>query len=627
VNTDVLNPDGNLVHLYDAPNVRLSQNSEPPKTEDAIISTLYATTISQSAGGQELDFAEVVYTGTNPLINRSQPASFARMADVLLSTDERQRLLVGDYTTETESLQAQAETLSSQIQLRPYHFGDPLGGETWQNPLDSTKLVIRKTIEFNPVVDGNVYGNRSSIERTDGKAFLWCSVAATRSQEAATYSGQTAETWTLKTAVEALCWFCNTDETHIENPTDAAMNVLTGGPSVEAISMPPGLYLPTYLDRLLHPLGFNWYVTYDIEDDTSWKKQKPQLAFFQRGDGDEKQIFIQAPGKHLELEATNCDEYTIRREIGDNHNCVRVLGDWERREVTLPLYPAWSEDHDEKSAADLKKSESDGDYREFPHVWRLWVANEAGDINGLRSSSMAAGNPPDLSAHFTIYIPRRRRIEPPLRYVGEVGGTNRQDIGLEVQTTSEEWETFAGGWSVMPDQIGIMFTDDEPPTDVTAVRITGTIAGDARVEGVAERLPHAVNARSIWLELLKPEKFHDRAIVVAGDYASVGVGSSTNADTRDDTGAIAAYAESLRDQSGHAEVDCQLTMPGIHLHYKIGDLITNIEGREVSLNAASTASPADVFPQVTKRTFRFDPNSGPTTILTLDRGVPLETVR
>lgn len=115
-----------------------------------------------------------------------------------------------------------------------------------------------------------------------------------------------------------------------------------------------------------------------------------------------------------------------------------------------------------------------------------------------------------------------------------------------------------------------------------------------------------------------PEKFQDRKVQRTGDFASQ-IPSSVG-DERDDSEEIEDYAIEIRDRNNGAELDCELSLPGIHVDaYEIGDLITEIDGREVSLNAASTEDPTPRYPQITEVRVEIN-DDGPKTILVLDRG-------
>ena len=620
--TDAVNTGGRQHFIYPAWAARLSAGDTPPTTQARVKKTLIPMSVTQSAGGQELDNATLNWNLAEPLINRVQPADFTKMVDVLIPDTNKTRVHLGDYVGESEVVNDQGESLGASSQLRPYHFGDPLQGETWQNPFEDEKVEVRKNIEFNPHVNGKILGNMSDLERDDGNSRLWIHHSAALTEKAETYCSQVASEWTLTEAIKAICWHCNPDETIISNPTD--FSVLDDGPTLEAIELERGQHLPAYLDALLHPFGYNWFVDYGT--DAGWSKTQPTIKLYKKGVGTEKKLYYQAPGDILDLPKSNCNAYSVARSIGDMHNAVRVVGDVERREITIPLYPAWPESDDSLTQAELKKSDASSLYAANPTVHRLWVANEAGDITGLRTTNQAAGDPPDLGTVFTDYIAHRRTAEPPLTYQGAAGEQHRRDIIVEYRIGAGSWTIYTGTIAVRPDQIGILFTNDEPPEELiaggtdTEVRITCTVAGDFRIQGEATRQGYAVNGRNVWLELNKPEKFVDRAVQSTGLFISSLTDDAAGADTRDDTTAITTYAETLRDEAGFAEIDCEFRLPGIHLYYEIGDLITTIEGREVSLDQASSGAPSSVYCQVSKRSFSLSEDGGPVTTLTVDRG-------
>ena len=621
--TDAVNTEGKSVFDYPSWAARLSTNELPPTLEEEVSHDIIPLRVLQSAGGQELDSAEYQWRLSGDLINRTQPAAFTRMMDVLLPTEGNHRVHLGDLVTEHEKCNADGDQLTTESHLRPYHFGLPLDGERWWNPLTSSSQVVQKDITFNPNIDGQTLGNMSDQTPDNELNHFWIHPEAALTKNAESYLTQTAAKWTLKDAIIAVCAECNPTSSgqHIKNPNPFALDtVFNNAIDLEAVTLPRGQYLPTYLDSLLHPHGFNWYVQYYVPGfaQPEWDKFKPEIIIFKKGVGTTKQLYYQKPGEEYDAEHTNLNAYSVNRTIGDLHNAVRVVGDYERREVTLDLHPAWPESGDEYTATDLARKDGSA-YKENQTAYRLWVANEAGDITGLRTKNRPAGDPPKFEGVFTVYVPHRRKIEPPLTYVGEEGDKTRRDISLEVKPEgSVEYHEYTGTFAVLPDQIGVLLSDNELPDEVmgqASFRITGTVTGDYRITGVANRKEYSVNGREVWLELDRPQKFVNRQV------ATSVLPQEAGADTRDDTDAIQAYAEKLRNETGHAEMDCQFTLPGFHLHYEIGDLLSNIAGREISLDQASSEDETAVYCQITKREFVQDLDSGPMTILTVDRGV------
>lgn len=630
--TDALNTTGAKLFTYPKLLTRVSSDSGAPTgtnyTQDAT-----AVRVVQSAGGQSLDFADLEYRVSSPLINRSQPANFAKMIDVLVpeGTAPFPRLHLGDYVTESEVVNAQTEALTAQSQMRPYHFGDPFYGQNWKGVESSDPdTQTNEPPVFNPTIDGKTLFNKSNLKRKDGSdAYLWIHPEAALTSNSETVSGQIAEEWELVDAVLAMCWACNPNETLIENPTRNHLLNIFDVVKLEDVRLPMGLYLPAYLDRLLQPLGFNWYLDYARTSGEG--NDKPLIQVFQKGVGPSRELMFQAPASELDLDESNCNDYRINRRIGDSVNVVQVFGGVEEAEVTLPLWKSWPADKDALSASQLTKSDPDSDYEDNPYVWRLWVANEAGDYTGERTE---IGDPPDLSDVFpTGVVPHRRNIGHPFTLDGDVDNPQRRQIHLEYSIDDgATWQIVPPSFGqpfVMPDQIAILFTGDSPPSELidagddAKLRITGVIKGDKRINGAAGKSPFAVSARDIVLVIDKPDKFKHQFVYSSTeeldeDYSSVLADSTSGADERDDRIAIQDFAEDTRDQYGTAELDCTFKLPGIHLVYEIGDLITKIAGREIGLNGAASNDPNPQYVQIVKREFVYSP--GPMTILTVDRG-------
>ena len=641
--------------------------------------TLRATTVSQSAGGQELDNAQLEWLVTGYLTNRTQPAAFARMVDVLLPDADFTRVHLGDYVTESERVAA-GESLAASSQLRPYHFGAAYPGQRWKD-VDATEVDVEVGPHFNPKVDQRILPNRSSVKRLGESEndYLFCHPEALLTSAAQTESNQTASLWTLIEAVLSLCKSCNINETFIKNPTRTELATIAIAPSLEDVRLPFGRQLPEYLDLLLHPLGYNWFVEYDTgfgetaigtyfgefadsaaaesaigtpesgdsffntttgttwtyngttwEDseetgDVAYNKNKPKIVVFEKGVGTEKTLNFQAPNATLALASSNVNQYSITRNIGDSVNEVTVVGDVERAEVTIELVRGWPATDDSLTAADLDKSDSASSYESKPTVWRLWVANEAGDYTDTRTEITEAL---DLSSVFSRWVLHRRQALDPFTFQGEAGAQQRRQMFVEyTDDGGSTWQPAPSNFGqpfVLPDQIGIIFQGDIPPealilagTDA-GVRITCVVEGDARLKSTAAKQRHSANSRTVPLVVDAPDKFQKHWVQATGDYASVLSGATAGADTRDDTDEIEDFAEKLRDDNEVAEMQCEFVLPGLHLEYDISDLLTNIVGREVSLNMASGTAPEPRYPQIVKREFRFGDRIE--TVLTVDRG-------
>ncbi|MCA9013603.1 MAG: hypothetical protein KDB01_27820, partial [Planctomycetaceae bacterium] len=93
------------------------------------------------------------------------------------------------------------------------------------------------------------------------------------------------------------------------------------------------------------------------------------------------------------------------------------------------------------------------------------------------------------------------------------------------------------------------------------------------------------------------------------------------ADVHDDRAAIIQFSKDILRPMLNAEFDGNFILPGwAHPNeYKIGDLITKINGREISLNQSADFTPQ--YMQITGIEYELSDETGPQTRLIVDRGV------
>jgi hypothetical protein len=632
--TDVLNTAGSLAFQFPEMSVYLgnSGGDAPPDSSPTVFANVYCSRVVQSASGSRLDYAELTWGLTGHLINRTQPANFARMVDVRLPTSPTElKIHRGDYVRESMRIDTNEESLTAQSQMRPYHFGLPVTGYIAWNEQRSARYEIQDDVVFNPTIDGKTEFNRSSLYLVSSTAHLWAHPEAMDEYRGQVFNGQTRSEWFLGLAVYSMCIMLNATETFVANPDKATLLAdLSAAPSMRDVRIPIGTRLPAALDTLLIPHGYNWYLDYTTAT-------KPTIKVFRIGSGTVKTLKMQAPGAVLNLTDSNINRVSIDSNIADSFNVVTVRGDYERKEVTLPLYPAWSAAGDAKEPYQL--AQGGPDFEENQSTWRLWIANEAGDLDVTVSRLGQLPLVPDLKSLFASAVPHRRVIEDPLTMItvdpasGSGADQNRlQRIPVFVEYSTDSgatWKPAEDGWSmkVCPDQIGVFFDGADIPVELHnagsqhRLRITGTIAGDSRCEATASRSStNAVNGRFFTHVLSMPDKWQKRSRQSTGDYKSRFADTDYPADERNDSSAALAYAEKIRDQNHFADLSCEFRLPGWHDEYKIGDLLSEIDGRELSLNAAPSTSTVNRYVQIVERRFELS-QSGPETVLIVDRGV------
>lgn len=560
-------------------------------------------------------------------------------------------LFWGEVTANTIKIR-KGETETAVARVHGYHFGTPLEGEQVFDPIadPNATLIVHRDARFNPTIDARVLASMAKRVAQTGYPTdynLWIDPESVRTDEAAKVHKQFTDPdivvarWSLGLAVETLQRVLNANEDHIKNPTIFADPDVPEAPFDNAeqpqnVTLKRGMYLDECLTALLPQYGCGWYVKPTVDDSGGHATRfiQPELAYYQRGVGTEKDVKLQAPAAALDADATDCLQADITFDIANIVNRVVCHGAPIVREVTIELQRAWAESDDVLTASDLTRGEEDSQFEDKPHVHRKWVANEAGDYNGLRTEITEAL---DLSSVFPDgYVPKRRQLHPPLTY-RNLSPTETEGIPGPVKVdfcttgdaaVEEDWLDVTGGaanarFKVLPNEIGIYFNQPEPPSVLVGtdpadlrIRVTGTIVGDRCLTKTADVQAWAPTQTPITKLLDVGDRFFDRQRQTTGDHASVLTGDH---DSRDDATALQTYADAMRDQEAAASVDARITISGIVTDYEISDLLTGISGRNISFNRSGDAG-TPKYVQVVGR--QFDGNNQTTTLIVKPYDVP-----
>lgn len=182
-----------------------------------------------------------------------------------------------------------------------------------------------------------------------------------------------------------------------------------------------------------------------------------------------------------------------------------------------------------------------------------------------------------------------------------------------------KWERLKGQVSILEHECGILFEGARIPEELwncfrmspprDRVRITCSIQGDRRVQGVATRRDDSPNNQDIQLTLYLDDKFQKTVVHANSKFA----GGLNHA--RDDSTACQTYAETVRDLEDCADLTTRVILEGIsHPELRPGVLVTKIEGVEISLNARSDAQGVEPrYPQIVG--FEFNRNDNTTTLM------------
>jgi len=590
--------------LYTALSVRIGDAAgNAPAATDEYVNVILLT-LERGTGARYLDRAtfevDIASAGMR-IVDFETEAKMNRQVEVYAIDDEGEfvPLFWGEFDQQNlEIISGEKVVVTASVQK--HHFGTPLAGPEEYNKVEDANQIIDSDIVFNPQIRGRIYNNQRIDPNRLGIHYLFINPYSAWTSTATTYTGATVTAWNLATAVEKIINLANGTPTFIDNPDD--YDILSNAPALMNFTIKRGTYLPEALDQLLEPHGYSWFVDISLDNSDAIKKQIKIIA---NGQGTEKPVYFQRPGEVLDIAKSNAPEITLRTSLSELANRITVYGDFIKKEATLELKKGWATAQDALTPDELqKKDESGSQYEDYPEVHRKWVFNEGGDYNDLRTETGSA--PADLTFFGTgeEYVHRRRTVEDKLLTLDNAG--DYRDPYLEYYDNSlaawkpvpPEW-----GWEMLPDEIGIYFNGNKPPAELweqgvddianMKIRLTCVVACDKRIEYTATRQTSSPNGRDVELYIDASDRFFYKEV----DSGSVFFGVY-DALEKDDTTAIQTYAESLRDINDSANVETSLVLFGIVNSYSRGDLVTKVDGRNISFNRNSSTASTKKYPQV-----------------------------
>lgn len=583
----------------------------PAETDETIYARLL--TIEQGTGGKNLDRAtfaiDLALQGRRAVDFQLEPQMNRQVEVYAISeTGDNVPMFWGEFSQQDLRI-VEGEEVIITAAVQKQHFGNPIAGPEEYNKVEDENQIIDTDIVFNPEVRGVIRGNRRSDPNANSFDYLFVDPMSSWTATSKEYIETTPALWTLQQAVEVLCRLGNESETFIDSPD--SIDVLEDAPDLKNFTIKRGMYLCDVLDEILEPHGFTWYVKLGMDDSEAMTRT---IVIIKQGDGVEKQVYFQRPGETLDIKQSNAPEITMQTSLADMANKITVYGDFIRKEATLELKKGWAEAQDALTPDELqKKEESGSQYETYPNAHRKWVFNEGGDYNGLRTETGSA--PADLVCFDTEngeeYVHKRRKIDDKLLTLN-AQGDYREPYLEYYDNNLTEWKPVPPEWGydILEDEIGIYFTGNTPPSELWAqgtddiadmkLRLTCVIACDKRIEYTADRQTSSPNSRDIELYIDASDRFFDKEV----DSNSVFFGVY-DADEVDSTTEIQAYAEDLRGFNDSAIVGLSVVIFGIVNSYERGDLLTKVEGRNISFNRNSTEAETKKYPQITGITFDY----------------------
>jgi len=512
------------------------------------------------------------------------------------------------------------EMLTFTSRVEPYHFGQVMDGVQVWEPVSAQLITLQEELVFNPEIDDQVLANQSGQYWQFGLAPTILDPESVRTPAAKTVQGDTAQFWTLQTAVAYLCWALNPAQTNIKNPSAATILLLPQWP-LNHFKLERGQFLPDYLDDLLTRFGLGWYL--DLSLGT------PQIAFFARGLGDANTVYLGTPGALFS--GDNALDTDLHYDVGNTRNQAVVVGDWHYVESTFALQKGWKSSLDNTAESKLSKDSPDFENVANPYrdVWRKFVLNEAGDYVGTRSEITSPFDFSSVVGH--ACAPRRRRFLPCIAQDNDGAPFGRYagcfiEFSIDGGSTWSSVETLEDRTCVILDrECGIRFDGLFPPpelrraglslgnydfTNKARVRITAVMRDDQRLRAIVgpnadsplvDVAPFHVDASAHfhWREILPSSQLYND--VLSGEIPS-GV---TN-----DLQPLTDYATWLQQQFDVGDVHGGILVEGLDTAgiagpYDIGQLVTSIAGRNINLNAQSIFSGEQRYPQIVGISFDF----------------------
>jgi hypothetical protein len=584
--------------------------------------TLRPLSVRRSSGGKQRDEATFLVdlsdkgTGTGWIQNFTMTPGGAVCQVVAYPNGVPQTIHWGKVDVTSIAI-GENETLTFTSRVEPYHFGQVMEGVYSWEPVSGQLVTIQEDLVFNPEIDSQVFGNQSGQYRLFGLAPVILDPESVRTRAAKTVQGDTAQFWTLQTAVAYLCWALNS-QVNIKNPLAAAIALLPQWP-LNHFRLERGKFLGDYLDDLLPRFGVGWYLDLSLG--------LPTIAFFVRGLGLPNTVYLGPPGAFFS--GDNALDTDLHYDVGNTRNQAVVVGDWRYVESTFTLQKGWPESLDNTAETNLSKDSAGFENVANPYrdVWRKWVYNEAGDYVGTRAEITAPPNVSSLLGH--PVTPRRRRFLPCIAQ-DQDGAPFGRYAGCFI-----EFSTDGGGtWSsietledrtcmILDRECGIRFDGLFPPPELrraagtnattpnkAQVRITAVIRDDQRLQKIvgpdaasplADVAPFHVDASAHfhWREILSSSQLYQ-------DVQSGEIGSSITNDQQ----ALTDYATWLQQTFDVGDVNGSILIEGLDTigaagAYDLGQVLTGILGRAISFNAQSPASGQLRCPQIVGITYDY----------------------
>jgi hypothetical protein len=322
-----------------------------------------------------------------------------------------------------------------------------------------------------------------------------------------------------------------------------------------------------------------------------------------------------------------------------------------------------------------------------------WVTGQPIDFKALFTVNDANGNPPPddappnyvkryrpgrmmLFSKDLLNRPRKAQLALSRNYTGA-------DPPCMWDSVSGDWQEIDGGWSLLYDRLGVEITADnpdewnvgKPPAGQTPsgtpwpaasgilrgiaslsnpdtsgiqyptgggpgyylanarfwLRLTTVIQGDFGIEVEAQRRNASPMKNAIQRRVDAKDHFYYDAVDGSSPFSTNPgpSGPDSAVVVQDDTKAATVHACQLRTAHEFPPLTAAVTIPMFETGYEVGDRISRINGRDVSLlvNAGVEQGEAKSYPFIVAKTWDFQGNKQATTLQLSDRRLEPQHVR
>lgn len=461
-------------------------------------------------------------------------------------------------------------------------------------------------IEFNPEVDGIVIPNGAIPSDTNLEPFYWIDPEAQRTTGAKLLHDVASPVrWFLEDVVHAIIKYGNSNETHVTNLDRPDITTqLNSLQQINNLVLKRGQPVARMLDDALRKYGRSWSIELELDEISEpYPILIPKFRFYVQGKGAEREVKWQAVGSALDHTQHDINEMDISFDYGELSNKVILQGALRERQITIELYRSWP------VADDVNYDDEDPG----EPIGRKWVAGEAGDLldgpdhdnlSGIRPE--IPDTPPTLTDEVDAYWDTRRRVaEDMLTLRGDERHPAELEYSLDDGATwnpvDQDW-----GWRLLSNELGVYFTGRPIPFEALdadcRLRLTCTVRGDRRIESI-ETDATSPNSLELPLYIDVSDRFFDQARVTTGSTATT---FGTPAQTQDDQSDIDALATESLERDKGVDISGTIALRGLRPEFQVGDVITKIAGREISLNRLP-GTPGR-YPQIMQVTFKNEPH-------------------